>query len=238
MRDAVVALLRSEGRVRHLDDRVMASITAFFVERVNTDLARAARRHPLGFLVVSDPIDVGLVLRYHVWPTGWALPEGQESGQTHDHLYELNSLVVGGSLRQRTFQAMIDVCGGHEVLEVDYTASGSALRRTSLRARLVGETDEIFGVGTAYRLAPGTVHHVEAVGRPSATLVLSVSVPGRTTARVFVPREQSIPGEFIRDHLDAGELAAAREAIFGLRGFKNREGSIREPLARTSPDSA
>ena len=61
---------------------------------------------------------------------------------------------------------------------------------------------------------------VEAVGRPSATLVLSVSVPGRTTARVFVPREQSVPGEFIRDHLDAGELAAAREAIFGLRGSK------------------
>lgn len=212
MRDTIIALLRGEDRVRRLDAAVMASVTCFFAQRVGTGLSRA-RRHPLGFLMLSEPLGGGLVLRYHVWPAGWSIPQGQKSGQTHDHSYELNSLLVLGSLRQRTFRPMLDVDGGHEVLEVNYTPQGSALRRTGLRARLVEETDETFEAGTAYRLAPGTVHHVEAICRPSATLVLSIPALGAPMPRVFVARGQNAPCEFIRDKLDEGELTAAREAI-------------------------
>jgi hypothetical protein len=217
MRDAVIALLRAKGRVRQVDAATMASVTSFFAERVDADLASGAQRHPLGFLVVSEPLGDGVFLRYHVWPAGWAVPHGQESGQTHDHSYELNSLVVAGSLRQRTFDAVLDFRGGHDVLEVDYTPVGSALRRTGLRARLDEETDEIFATGTAYRLAPGTVHRVDAVGRPSATVVLAIPAAGAPAPLVFVPSDQDVPGEFDRGPLDAGELSAAREVISVLR---------------------
>jgi hypothetical protein len=198
----------------------MRSVRSFFVERVDANLPSEARRHPLGFLVVSEPLADGLLLRYHVWPADWTLPKGQEGGETHDHSYELNSLVVLGSLRQYTFRPRFDIRGGHDVLEVDYTPAGSVLRRTGLRVHLEAETDETFGVGMAYRLASGTVHRVEAVGRPTATLVLSVPAPGAIAPRVFVPSDQDAPGEFVRDRLDAGELSAAREAISGLRGSR------------------
>jgi hypothetical protein len=216
MRNAVIALLRAEGRVRHLDASTMASVSSFFAERVDIELSAGARRHPLGFLVVSEPLSGGFILRYHVWPAGWAVPRGQESGQTHDHSYELNSLVLLGSLRQRTFQTVLDMRGNYDVLEVDYTLLGSALRHTGLRARLVGDADETFGAGTAYRLTPATVHRVDAV-RPLATLVLVTPTPDTPAPRVFVPCGQNIPGEFSRDRLGAGELAAARAAIRELR---------------------
>ena len=215
MHDVIVELLRVQGRVRFVHAATMALVTSFFAERVAANLTSGARRHPLGFLFVSEPLGVNLILRYHFWPADWAMPHGQEGGRTHDHCYELNSLVVAGSLRQRTFQAVRDVDGGHDVLEVDYTHTpmSSALRRTGLRARLDEQTDEVFSPGTAYRLASGTVHHVEAVTLPAATLVLTVPIPGAPAPRVLVPCDQDAPGEFLRDRLDAAEVATAREAI-------------------------
>jgi hypothetical protein len=195
----------------------MASVRSFFVQHLDARLESDARRHPLGFLIVSQPLD-DLVLRYHLWPSGWTPPLEQVSGQTHDHSYELNSVIVAGSLRQRTFRAALDPRGTHDVLEVEYRPERSALRRTGLRARLIEETDETFGVGIAYRLSPGTVHRVDAIGRPTATLALAIRALTGSAPRVFVPFGEQPPGEFIRDRFDAAELLAAREAISEIFG--------------------
>ena len=218
MRDKIVALLRAEGQLRRLDAATMASVASFFMRHVETNLETTARRHPLGFVVISEPVCEGLVLRYHIWPRDWGVPDGQESGQTHDHSFELNSLVLGGSLRQLTFEAVIASSGGHEIFEVHYGAEvGSDLRRTGQRARLERETDETFAAATAYRLPPRVVHYVETVRRPAATLVLSVAYPGAPAPRVFVPLGQKAPGAFPREILDPKEIAIARSAIAELR---------------------
>jgi hypothetical protein len=217
MRDAIVALLQAPGRVRRIDPTTLASVRSCFAERVEAHLGAGANRHPLGFLLVSEPLGGGACLRCHVWPAGWAVPQGQESGQTHDHSYELNSLVLLGSLRQQTFDAEFDVGGDHDVLRVDYTADASEPRSSGLRARLVAETDEIFDAGTAYRLPAARVHRVDAVARPLATIVLAVPVSGAPAPRVFVSSGHRAPGKFVRSPLDSSEIAAARAAISGLR---------------------
>jgi hypothetical protein len=218
MRDVILGLLRAGGRIRRFDAATTASVRSFFAQHLDARLESEGRRHPLGFLVVSQPLDEGVVLRYHLWPSGWAPRLEQESGQTHDHSYELNSVIVAGSLRQRTFRAALDITGTHDVLEVEYRPEGSALRRSGLRARLIEEVDETFGEGTAYRLPPGTVHRVDAVGRPAATLVLAIPASTPSAPRVFVPSGEQAPGEFIRDRFDAAELLAARETIARIFG--------------------
>jgi hypothetical protein len=116
-----------------------------------------------------------------------------------------------------TFQAVYDSRGKHDIFEVEYAPAISVLRHTGLRARLDAETAEIFRTGMAYRLAPGTVHRVDAVCRPTATLVLNVLAPGAPAPRVFVPSDSDAPEGFIRDRLDARELKAVRAALSGLR---------------------
>ena len=217
IRDNVVAILRDEGQIRHVDKGRLASATCFFLERIDATL-QTARRHPLGFIVISESLGNHLTLRYHLWPQGWEVPEGQETGQTHDHCFELNSLILCGSLRQYTFGATMDPAGGHAVFEIDYVSSGaSKLRDTGLTATLEQNADDVFHAGIAYRLPQGIVHCVDTVRRPAATLVLSIGVPDAPQPRVFVPLGKNPPGVFDRERLDDGEIATARVAIAELR---------------------
>jgi hypothetical protein len=217
MRKALIALLRADGRVRHHDPSTMAWITSFFADHVESRLAQDARRHPLGFFFLTEKINASLTLRYHVWPVGWAIPHGQEGSETHDHYYELNSLIIQGSLHQKTFKTIDDMCGTHDILEVDYATGSSSLRCTGSKTNLDVVTEDTFGVGTAYRLESGLPHYVEVKERPSATLVLSVKVENAPPARVFVPTHLAAPGEFVRAGLTPAELDDAQAAIYGLR---------------------
>jgi hypothetical protein len=86
-----------------------------------------------------------------------------------------------------------------------------------MRAYLKPEADEIFKIGTVYRLSPGMVHCVEAIGRPCGTLVLTVAANEAARPRVFVRVGATAPGEFARSRLSTAELVAVRDAITELR---------------------
>lgn len=217
MRNDIVALLRAEEPIRRLDPITMAYVTSFFVDHVESRLDGGARRHPLGFIVITEPVSKDLVLRYHLWPPDWSVPAGQENGQTHDHCFELNSLIIIGSLRQVTFRATSDPAGEYEIFEIDYLSGASGLRATALKAVLQQDSDDIFEAGTAYRLRPRIVHCVETLTRPVATLVLSVAAASAPPPRAFSPQGQNPPGAFSREQLDDCEIAIARRAIADLR---------------------
>lgn len=216
MRDEIVALLRAPGECKRIGKATLAAVAEHFVDQFLTNLEKRARHHPLGFVVISEPIDESLVLRYHLWPTDWAVPPGQENGQTHDHCFELTSLIVGGSLRQQTYRPVLDEDGGYEVVSVDYTSGRSELHRTGTKARLEPETDKVFDGGTVYRLVPGVVHYIETVRRPAATLVLAISSPGAAAPQVYIPVGRDMPGEFARDLLNSSELSSVRAAVASL----------------------
>jgi len=212
MRDRLVSLLRQNGSPRTIDTSILKQVRTFFLDRVNSTLG-SARRHPLGFLVIAEKIDSSLTLRYHVWPPGWSVPSDQIGSELHDHTYELNSLVIAGSIRQRTYRVTLDNSGNHNVFEVAYSDGSSTLVSTGQRARLETETDEVFVSGIAYRLLPGIPHYVEAIKRPCATIVLTVQSERPAAPTVFIPLDASAPGQFLRGLLNENEMEAVRTTL-------------------------
>jgi hypothetical protein len=189
---------------------------SFFLERVRAGLEATAQRHPLGFFLISERIHDNFVLRYHIWTENWVIPVGQESGRIHDHCYELNSLVIAGSLNQRTFNVHVSNNGAHDIFEVHYRTMNSGLFPTGLRAHIELEYDETFDVGTAYRLPAGVIHCADPLKAPTATLVLAISIPGALPPRVLVEIGQDPPGEFNRAPLDLEEISLLKQAILKM----------------------
>ncbi|WP_133239281.1 hypothetical protein [Microvirga sp. KLBC 81] len=179
-------------------------------------LNTTARRHPLGFLYASEAVSDGMNLRYHLWPEGWHVPETQAGGEIHDHIYQLNSLVLGGALRHETFEAVLAQDGDYELLEVAYSTAESSMCRTGARVVLRQLTNEVHGAGTAYRLAPGVIHRASAVAAPAATLVLTIPKSAAPAPRVLIPVGQGAPQAFARRQLTDGEIAEARKLLENL----------------------
>jgi hypothetical protein len=213
MHDNLLYLLRQHGRIRRLDARTCAELNAYFRHRVQELLSAEARRHPLGFVLIYDPLIQDRSLRYHLWPVGWGVPEGQETGEIHDHRYELNSIVVAGSLGQFTYDPNASTDGTHRVYEVKYEAQTSELLDADRWATLREIADDHFSAGTAYRLEPRAVHRIETLQRPAASIVLTISQPRSPTPRVFVPRGRQPPPTFSRGTLTAPEIADIRRQL-------------------------
>jgi hypothetical protein len=213
MADNIISLLRGGAPVRQLNDDDVRQAVSFFRSQVEPLLNTTARRHPLGFLYASEAVSDGLSLRYHLWPEGWHVPETQSGSEIHDHVYELNSLVLGGVLRHETFEAVPTPDGDCELLEVAYSAEGSSLRRTETRVALRPLSNEVYGAGTAYRLSPGIIHRASAVAAPAATLVLTVAQSATPVPRVILPVGHEVPQPYERCQLTDGEILEARRLL-------------------------
>jgi hypothetical protein len=216
MVDDIVALLRGGPAVRQLTEPALRQAAAFLRTRIEPLLDTTARRHPLGFLYASEAVSDGMNLRYHLWPEAWHVPDTQTGSEIHDHVYELNSLVLGGALRHETFEAAPDQDGDCELLEVAYSGEESSLRRTGARVVLRRLTDDVHGAGTAYRLPPGIIHRASAVAAPAATLVLTVGQSPAPVPRVVIPDGYEAPQSFARRRLLDAEIAEARELLESL----------------------
>jgi hypothetical protein len=68
----------------------MKTVSFFFKSRFDTPLQAVARRHPLGFFYATEALSDAMMLRYHLWPSDWAVPTQEEGNDIHDHVYELN----------------------------------------------------------------------------------------------------------------------------------------------------
>jgi hypothetical protein len=213
MADDIVALLRGDPAVRQLNEHDLRQAISFFRCRMELMLSTTARRHPLGFLYASETVSDGIDLRFHLWPEGWHIPETQTGSEIHDHVYELNSLVLGGAVRHETFDAVPAQDGDRELLEVAYFGEASSLRRMGARVVLRRLTDEVHGAGTAYRLRPGIIHRASAVAAPAATLVLTVTPPAAAAPRVIIPVGHEAPQPFARRQLTDAEITEARKLL-------------------------
>jgi hypothetical protein len=206
----ILRLLQNRERVRCLEPDAIALARTHLVNRVDELIERHARKHPLGFVMISESVGDGVDLRYHVWPENWPPADGQEGADLHDHIYDLSSIVVAGSIRQETLEAVPDPQGDYQVFEVQYSAAGSAQHYTGRSVRLDSIFDDIFSVGMAYRLSASTVHRVEVLERPAATLVLTTRCAGSTAPLVFVPTGQPAPSNFDRGRLSTDEVEAVK----------------------------
>jgi hypothetical protein len=130
-----------------------------------------ARRHPLNFIAFKSEDHRGRVLRLHLWNE--ALSFGQDGFEVHDHVFDIESFVVEGAVRQTLYEAVSDPSGAWEVFRVSYSSGGSDLTATNDRVTLRVLQEEIHREGDRYRLDEGILHRLVPATRTAVTLVLT-----------------------------------------------------------------
>jgi hypothetical protein len=171
------------------------------------------RCHPLGFYYATEHISAEHTLRYHIWPEGWVVPSSQKGSEIHDHVFELNSLVLLGELIHETFSFTPQTGGVHEIMRVQYIDEGTKIKRSSEFGRLSRDNEEVFMSGMAYRLGRGVIHRATARATPAATLVLAASDEEGGEPRVVIGRDDPSPEPYLRRRLEAAELARAKAVL-------------------------
>lgn len=144
------------------------------------------------------------------------MPKQEEGKEIHDHVYELNSLVLAGSMQHETFGLTPTKGGRHEMFRVIYTHQGSGLCTTGQMVELQASTQHIYSAGMAYRLEAGVLHRVTPHMLPIATLVLTIRQDAPASARVVVEQGKEIGAGFCRKYLTAQDIERARAALAHL----------------------
>jgi hypothetical protein len=178
-----------------------------------TSLLDTAQRHPLGFFYGIQQISDRNTMRFHLWPEKWRIPVDQVAGQIHDHIFELNSLIITGELFHQTFDFLPDSGGDHEILKVQYNHSQSRLVRSNEFGRLRMKLEETFRPGEVYRVPNGTIHRANPAQAPAATLVLAVTPIKQQSPRVVLGAGEAIPGSFQRAPLNPEEIELLRRTL-------------------------
>lgn len=216
MDDDIRTVFSGAGPVREVNFDVLTRLRAFFRRRMDTLLETSTRRHPLGFFYAVEKLDDSATLRYHLWPENWSVPPDQMNGEIHDHIFELNSVVLSGAMRHETFSFVPSNKGNREILRVVYSGETSKLRRSGERGELKDISNEIYQPGTVYRVPAGTIHRAEALKSPAATLVLAISESNPPDPRVIIEYGHSIPPGFSRTKLQGADLLSARSILAHL----------------------
>ncbi|MGW0208552.1 hypothetical protein ACWDZ8_23045 [Streptomyces sp. NPDC003233] len=173
-----------------------------------------AVRHPLGFVCLPILRDGDDGVCVHVFGTPEAQPDDSVP-QVHCHSWDLTSTVLYGQLDNR--RVHIDDDPGdptHRVFEVLSDPSGvDELRPTERLVRCRPGVRQTSARGQSYALPAGEFHtSVVPDGRPTATLVLGRTLPGRVDLSLGPP---SAPGHrMVRRTCDATQTARiARAAL-------------------------
>ncbi len=165
--------------------------------------------HPLGFLRVpltsQDRLDEGFYL--HVWPGPTTL-QLQASSQVHNHVFDLESRILVGTLRNREYEAFEDIGGEWVLAEAIYAGSRSSRVPTGARIgyRLVHE--QTYGPGEVYTIPKGVFHETDILQTPTATLMRKSNVDRSHHPINIMPvsGEPDVASGF--DHLDLSQQTA------------------------------
>lgn len=143
-----------------------------FVSLLNSPLSEGpVRRHPLGFHYIKVGDEQGYALRLHIWHH--LTPSVQVGFEVHDHMFDMTSRILKGSVRQQTFIMDYDEVGDYQLYDARYVSTGSILKTTGTRVRLSQATDEVFCTGSTYSLPAAVFHRLSAAEAPTVTCVLT-----------------------------------------------------------------
>ncbi|MFF3335214.1 hypothetical protein ACFYWX_37705 [Streptomyces sp. NPDC002888] len=174
--------------------------------------ALRAVRHPLGFVCLPVLRDGPRGVCVHVFGPADPATTGH---QVHSHSWDLTSTVLYGRLGNRRMGIRDETRRPtHRVFEVHSDPSGvDELRPTERLVRCLPGAEQTSSRGQTYALAAGEFHTtVVPDGRPAATLVLGLTLPGRADLSLGPLRA---PGHrVVRSMCDAAQTARiARAAV-------------------------
>ena len=201
---------------RHATAELMRHAAAELDRIVSGRRALRAVRHPLGFAclpILRDGDDGVCVHVFGAFGDGPA----EEVPQVHCHSWDLTSTVLYGRLGNRLMDVVDDDTTGdptHRVFEVLSDPSGvDSVRPTGRLVRCRPGAEQTSARGQIYALPAGEFHTTRVPdGRPTATLVLGRTLPGRVDLSLG---PLSAPGHrMVRRTCDATETARiARAAL-------------------------
>jgi len=160
---------------------LVARVRGLLSVLLKTPPAVPAAWHPLGFIHFSlGEVRRGDKLRLHVWPRMHRRTQ-EPPLPIHDHIFDLESEVLAGSLLNRFFSVEGDTATPtHRVFEVLYDGDVSALRATEQTAQCQQISERLFVSGDRYRVARGAYHATEVADSEfAATVVLTTAISDR-----------------------------------------------------------
>lgn len=127
--------------------------------------------HPTGFLVLSLLRGPEGALRLHVWPEA-AREHGTPCWPVHDHVWDLRSHVLCGSVESRRYAVADDERGDAVLYAVGYgEGRSSCMRRSPRRVSVHAEAPRQIAAGERYEVAAGEFHaSTVRAGELAATL--------------------------------------------------------------------
>jgi len=149
-----------------------------WLEHLSQLLASAQiRRQPLGFyrvyLTTQNAMQEGIYL--HAWLDQNQFRQGAEP-EVHSHIFDMNSTVLIGSLRNEIFTAKPALNGTHYFVKVHYN-DGSPLREVENRmCRIELSHQENVSSGNEYTQKSGLFHRTIVTEYPLVTLMRKVKV--------------------------------------------------------------
>jgi hypothetical protein len=130
--------------------------------------------------------------RLHVWDRELVLPGIHESGDAHDHRFELTSHVLAGGLHHLEWRIEEDSAGPYEEWVFPHARlhdeqNRGAMERTGRRFRRQRVLPFYFKAGDSYVFPPGEVHQSHVAENLTAVTFVEKTKQREVQARVIAP---------------------------------------------------
>lgn len=126
--------------------------------------------HPLGFYFIRLAERGKTTIRLHYWPAGHR-EKGTAITPYHDHVWELCSCVLAGSLENVLIQLEPDNSGDFQVAHINQIGNVDEVVLASTRVRMSIQSRQRYRAGEFYEIEPRVFHYTDV---PEETPVLTV----------------------------------------------------------------
>ena len=93
-------------------------------------------KHPLGFIYIELGHFESTIYRFHIWPKNIRYTQ-IPNWPIHNHIYNLQSIVLSGKLKQIEYEIIIDNEGDNKLFSVDYNSQGTIKKDLKKRIKLI-----------------------------------------------------------------------------------------------------
>jgi hypothetical protein len=167
--------------------------------------------HPYGFVVIQSPnLGEGIVARIHVWERGSA----DEDYLVHDHVYDLRSFTVLGTISQMSYDLSIEPPFNAREYRASYGGGTSTITSTDRLVRLYPRRTISVTAGAGYSMAAGELHTVTvSPAARAATLAITQYRREARSPRVFGPIDGVRALTSRRRGVDSGRMRALMREV-------------------------
>lgn len=170
--------------------------------------------HPLGFIVLK-PHGNHEQLRLHIWPSG-ERHHANPCWPIHDHVWDMQSFVLCGSLTNHVVAPIFDLEGSHQIYRVRYFDACTSALEAEGAAVSLRELDEKVIHASEFYSVPRDVFHRTTVDAQTLTATLVTTSNSRGQPRVVGSASAPDRVEFERELCDDQYVRERLDQVLGL----------------------